>query len=437
MKLSLKLLVLLLCVIVLPFNNVNAQAIDNIHYVNADDMYYSNTNTDMNLFDFSSRLRNQAALLNSSRAINTVLIKTPNGSNVMVYQVNSNLSNNEILEKDQEIQIWYPEAQRISSANPNYNCHSYAWYNQSDNNPYWMDDPSMYYYDKSYEEVQLEDGPRPGDIMCYFNYYGVNIHSSIVTDFCLEDELDELGFPQFSVTVKSKWGSYGVYSHLSEECPYTIYAHHYDLLSLSEKKESIATLVKFYRPRVESHYDLSQNMDCVSVNKDIVSDNGVENIEDTYSMYELNVLEEGYYTFTITTNNLWHSILYDIHMQNFYATSSSNYEYTYEFTLNLLPGYYYLRTEYLDAVSSGNIIVQMETHQNHQYKYVKIDSTYHEKKCIYCGYILIEQEFHIWTGYLANQVKCEHCGYLKVLDIGEFIPIIKNKIPVLEDVYMK
>ena len=44
---------------------------------------------------------------------------------------------------------------------------------------YWINDPSAYYMDGSYYQVEY---PAVGDIVCYFDITGENIHSGIVVD---------------------------------------------------------------------------------------------------------------------------------------------------------------------------------------------------------------------------------------------------------------
>ncbi len=119
-------------------------------------------------------------------------------------------------------------ATRISDANSKYNCHSYAWHSQSTANSYWIGDPSEFCKDRYYQEVS---NPQPGDIVCYFNNVGENLHSGIIRTVLNNSSPRLAG----NLTVISKWGAAGVYLHNGYECPYTAYSG------------GDATSVKYYR----------------------------------------------------------------------------------------------------------------------------------------------------------------------------------------------
>lgn len=95
----------------------------------------------------------------------------------------------------------YPNAVRVSSATYSYNSHAYAWLGITS---HCINDPSVFYTDGSYGEVS---DPQPGDIICYFDANGNNIHSGIVSSVSGE------------ITVTSKWEGAGVYSHSIYDCP--------------------------------------------------------------------------------------------------------------------------------------------------------------------------------------------------------------------------
>ena len=132
-----------------------------------------------------------------------------------------------------------PNAVLLSSATRMYNCHSYAWYSQDiDTNTYWMDDPKAFYEDHSYCTVST---PQVGDIICYFDDMGTadsnddqNIHSGIVTAVLSGTSNNICGTADL-VTVTSKWGASGLYSHNGLDCPYT------------PNKGGSADYVKYYR----------------------------------------------------------------------------------------------------------------------------------------------------------------------------------------------
>ncbi len=98
----------------------------------------------------------------------------------------------------------YPGATKVADYNIKYNCHSYAWYSPTTSNKYWIDDPSAYMTDGSY----ISKDPAVGDKV----YYSINDHSGIVT---YVGQGSGAG-----VTVKSKWGEFGLNIHNIRDCPY-------------------------------------------------------------------------------------------------------------------------------------------------------------------------------------------------------------------------
>lgn len=110
----------------------------------------------------------------------------------------------------------YPNAERLYTATAKFNCHSFAWYSNEYSNLYWMNDPSAYYTDGSY----TESTGKVGDIICYYNSKGENIHSGIVTEV-LEGTANGVCENANLYIIESKWGAAGVYRHRGDECPYT------------------------------------------------------------------------------------------------------------------------------------------------------------------------------------------------------------------------
>ncbi len=144
----------------------------------------------------------------------------------------------------------YPNATRLSTATIKYNCHSYAWYSRDvDNNEYWINEPDMFYQDFSYCSVST---PQVGDIICYFDDMGTsdvsddfNVHSGIVTAV-LSGTSNNLCGNSDLVTVTSKWGPYGLYSHNGYECPYTLY--------MRGDTTQIANYVRYFRSEHNNEY---------------------------------------------------------------------------------------------------------------------------------------------------------------------------------------
>ena len=102
----------------------------------------------------------------------------------------------------------------VSPGNCSYNCHSYAWYSQSKDNKYWINDPSPYMRDGSYSRVtggsinSSAEYAKSGDIIVY----GGMSHSAIIVE-------NGGGEPLATRTMISKWGQYGVFRHRGSQVP--------------------------------------------------------------------------------------------------------------------------------------------------------------------------------------------------------------------------
>ncbi len=82
---------------------------------------------------------------------------------------------------------------RLDDATTVYNCHSYAWYRQSTNNPYRIADINQFVLDSACSAVT---SAQINDIIVYVNASGYPLHSGVV---CNVDSSGEL-------TICSKWG---------------------------------------------------------------------------------------------------------------------------------------------------------------------------------------------------------------------------------------
>lgn len=170
-------------------------------------------------------------------------VTTPNRTNVEVYKVLNDISDDLVSEFNSIVASQYPNSIRLGNATAKYNCHSYAWYSQSSSNSYWMNYPSPYYEDNSYLEVST---PMQGDIICYFDDNGTsnnyaddsNLHSGIVVSYDSSISSNGVCGNSNQVVVKSKWGAYGLYQHRGDQCPYTS-----------------ADYVKYYRRHYHSYED--------------------------------------------------------------------------------------------------------------------------------------------------------------------------------------
>lgn len=126
-------------------------------------------------------------------------VYTPNQTQVPVIVRTYEFSPEEIQEIDDHFTSAYPNATLLRSASRKYNCHSYAWYSQNVNNNKWMNNPSAYWEDGSY---QMQEHPKAGDKV----YYDVtDSHSAIV---------------ESKDTFVSKWGKAPLMRHSPDDCPY-------------------------------------------------------------------------------------------------------------------------------------------------------------------------------------------------------------------------
>ncbi|MBQ4443578.1 MAG: hypothetical protein II896_02820 [Clostridia bacterium] len=129
------------------------------------------------------------------------------------------------------ISILYPNAQFIDNPSNRYNCHSYAWYSQSNLNPYWINDPTNFIVSHDYVVSTGEEG----DIIVYYGYEDGNntnivpIHSGIIEQRLSGESNNVCGDLDLYV-VNSKWGQCGIYRHRGDYCPYyndTVYVEYY------------------------------------------------------------------------------------------------------------------------------------------------------------------------------------------------------------------
>jgi hypothetical protein len=136
------------------------------------------------------------------------IVLTPMRSSVPVIEMDE-MSNEEKVSADAYMTSRYPNAVKLRTASNKYNCHSYAWYNTSAANTWWMNDPKLYMTDGSYTRLSTKYPTASGQKI-YYPTPG-NEHSGIVTTASTNFN---------SVQVTSKWGFYGLYKHGAADCPY-------------------------------------------------------------------------------------------------------------------------------------------------------------------------------------------------------------------------
>lgn len=165
-------------------------------------------------FDFISYKKRQSPLKES---LNNSVVYTPNATEVpAIYNEIDETEDHfdAVNQKLYNYSMRFPNNITIEGPDTRYNCHSYAWHSQvDDENYYWIDDPSAYYTDGSYKETTT---PSVGDRLCYFDTNGVNIHSSIIYSINSSSNLSSLS----TYTVTSKWGELSVFRHLATDCVY-------------------------------------------------------------------------------------------------------------------------------------------------------------------------------------------------------------------------
>lgn len=105
-------------------------------------------------------------------------------------------------------------AKELRSATTKYNCHSYAWYSTSSSNKYWINSPLQYINSATFLKKQtsgfnsLPSGIKKEDRAVYRSGNTIT-HSAIVNSTSSS-----------SSYLKSKWGSWGLYTHSIKKCPY-------------------------------------------------------------------------------------------------------------------------------------------------------------------------------------------------------------------------
>lgn len=97
-----------------------------------------------------------------------------------------------------------------------YNCHSYAWYNQSEPNLWWIDFPDDFMNDNYY--MCNEGTIQSGNIAVYreSGKSTVYLHSAIVTSVSDHGSIAS-SYPPINVI--SKWGKGGLFLHNIYNCP--------------------------------------------------------------------------------------------------------------------------------------------------------------------------------------------------------------------------
>lgn len=151
---------------------------------------------------------------------------TPNGTPLQVLYFNENHTEDEHRQLDINQIVNVYGVTLIKPGSCLYNCHYYAWYMRGSLlyiNYVWINDPSPYMTDGSYNRV-YQGNPNSisyttdisyNDIIFYGNLSGDKNtwHSAIFRSNANN------GAPLASLTCESKWGSYGIFQHAMGNVP--------------------------------------------------------------------------------------------------------------------------------------------------------------------------------------------------------------------------
>lgn len=91
---------------------------------------------------------------------------------------------------------------RVSDPTRKFNCHSYAWLQQSISNVYWLNTPSAFASSSAFSHIGANGGANNGDHIIITDSYGAPQHSLIATS---------TGTDCNSINTISKCESSGIY----------------------------------------------------------------------------------------------------------------------------------------------------------------------------------------------------------------------------------
>lgn len=172
--------------------------------------------TDISLYNADILIRYLNTVSNTSAstlsAVSVVTVYTPKGTPVMAYYELTweDFGTTATEAKAQNIALLslYPSASQDAPIDPSYNCHSYAWYQQSTANKCWIDFPDAYVTDGSYVSAT----PAAGNRITYYD--------SALQQYSHSGILISGGTSPSNIRVRSKWGMLGLIIHNADDCPY-------------------------------------------------------------------------------------------------------------------------------------------------------------------------------------------------------------------------
>ncbi|MBV9791948.1 MAG: hypothetical protein JOZ51_27425, partial [Chloroflexi bacterium] len=133
-------------------------------------------------------------------------VYTPYSSAVTAIAMTTELTSSQISSANSYVASVYPQAVRETNASRKYNCHSYAWHNQSTSNSIWINTPGddTYWTDGSYTRWQIP-----------YRWFD-NMKVSYVNDDHSAIDIPNGSSPLF----RSKWGQYPRMRHAPSYSPY-------------------------------------------------------------------------------------------------------------------------------------------------------------------------------------------------------------------------
>ena len=137
-------------------------------------------------------------------------VKTPKGTKVKVEKYTF-FGDATAISITNQYRNAYPKATLLLPATNVFNCHSYAWYSQSQtmSSGYWMNNPEAYVSDKSYKLVGNSPTANNQKVAYHKIPHKVGLqHSGIVVSYSTR-------------TIKSKWGQAPLMKHKVDYSPYT------------------------------------------------------------------------------------------------------------------------------------------------------------------------------------------------------------------------
>lgn len=156
----------------------------------------------------------------SSRGVSAT-VYTPKGHPVSV-RIEDKETNLDTQKYTEKMRKYFTNLVVDQDANYKYNCHSYAWYSMLPSNPYWMDDPSIYWGDGSYVKTTPAIGSVPANNLRGFFKTGSDKRTwhSVVVVGRYSGSINPYSQNLNLCKVKSKWGKGPTYIHYLLDHPW-------------------------------------------------------------------------------------------------------------------------------------------------------------------------------------------------------------------------